>query len=67
MRDFKLETYFSKWEFTARYNLAASDVESLSISDLLAMASTADKQAFQDLWLGYTETFGNKELRYEIS
>ena len=67
MRDFKLETYFSKWEFTAKYNLAASDVESLSISDLLAMSSTSDKQAFQDLWLGYTETFGNKDLRYEIS
>ena len=67
MRDFKLETYFSKWEFTAKYNLAASDVESLSISDLLDMSSTSDKQAFQDLWLGYTETFGNKELRYEIS
>ena len=67
MRDFKLETYFSKWEFTARYNMAASDVESLSISDLLDMSSASDKQAFQDLWLGYTETFGNKELRYEIS
>ena len=67
MRDFKLETYFSKWEFTARYNMAASDVESLSVSDLLSMASEDDKKAFQNLWLGYTETFGNQELRYEIS
>ena len=47
--------------------MAASDVESISVSDLLAMSSATDKQAFQDLWLGYTETFGNKELRYEIS
>lgn len=67
VRDFRLETYFSKWEFTARYNMAASDMESLSVSDLLAMASTADKKAFKNLWLGYTETFGNKGLRYEIS
>ena len=67
VRDFRLETYFSKWEFTARYNMAASDMESLSVSDLLAMASTDDKKAFKDLWLGYTETFGNKGLRYEIS
>ena len=47
--------------------MAASDVESISVSDLLAMSSATDKQAFQDLWLGYTETYGNKELRYEIS
>ena len=67
VRDFRLETYFSKWEFTARYNMAASDVESVSVSDLLAMASTDDKKAFKDLWLGYTETFGSKELRSEIS
>ena len=67
VRDFRLETYFSKCEFTARYNMAASDMESLSVSDLLAMASTDDKKAFKDLWLGYTETFGNKGLRYEIS
>ena len=64
MRDFKLETYFSKWEFTARYNMAASDVESLSVSDLLAMSTIDDKKAFQELWLGNTETFGKKELRY---
>ena len=67
VRDFRLETYFSKWEFTAKYNMAASDVESLSVSDLLAMSTIDDKKAFQELWLGYTETFGNKELRYEIS
>ena len=67
MRDFKLETYFSRWEFTAKYNMAASDVESVSLSDLLAMSSIDDKKAFDDLRLGYTETFGNPELRYEIS
>ena len=67
MRDFNLETYFSKWEWTAKYNMAASDVESLSVSELLAMSSSKDRKLFQDLWLGYTETFGHKELRYEIS
>ena len=67
MRDFKLETYFSRWEFNAKYNMAASDVESVTLSDLLAMSSIDDKKAFDDLRLGYTETFGNPELRYEIS
>ena len=47
--------------------MAASDVESISVSNLLAMSSSVDKQAFHDLWLGYTETYGNKELRFEIS
>ncbi len=27
--DFKLETYFSRWEFNTKYNLGASDNESL--------------------------------------
>ena len=67
MRDFNLETYFSRWEWTAKYNMAASDVESLSISDLLSISSENDKNAFQNLWLGYTETYGNQELRHEIS
>ncbi|SVB04318.1 uncharacterized protein METZ01_LOCUS157172, partial [marine metagenome] len=62
VRDFKLETYFSRWEFTAKYNMAASDVESVTLSDLLAMSSIDDKKAFDDLMLGYTETFGNSEL-----
>jgi aspartate/methionine/tyrosine aminotransferase len=67
MRDFKLECYFSSWEFTARYNMAASDIESLSLSDLLALATPHDRQAFDNMWLGYTETWGAAELRTQIS
>jgi aspartate/methionine/tyrosine aminotransferase len=67
VRDFKLETYFSKWEFNAKYNLAASDIESMSLSSLLELASAEEKQKFNDLWLGYTETWGAPELREEIA
>jgi hypothetical protein len=67
MRDFALETYFSKWEFTARYHLTASDMESLSLAELLAMASDEDREAFEQLWLGYIPTFGTSELRAEIA
>lgn len=67
MRDFALEVYFSKWEFTARYNLTASDAESLSLSELLAMATPADREAFDQLHLGYRETFGDPELRAAVA
>ena len=67
MRDFALETYFSKWEFTAKYHMTASDIESMPLSELLSMASAEDRHAFEELWLGYTETYGHPELRVEIA
>lgn len=67
MRDFALERYFSKWEFTARYHLTASDMQSMPLSELLQLASDADREAFAHQWLGYTETWGNPELRREIA
>jgi len=67
MRDFELERYFSKWEFKAKYHMTASDIESMSISELLAMASKEDNDAFNHQWLGYTETYGHPELLNEIA
>ena len=67
MRDFALERYFSKWEFTAKYHMTASDIESMALSELLSMASPEDKNAFENQWLGYTETYGHAELRREIA
>ena len=67
MRDFALERYFSRWEFTARYHLAASDLESMSMADLLQHASSEDREAFEQVWLGYTQTYGAPELRQQIA
>lgn len=67
MRDFALEVYLSKWEFTARYHMTASDIESMSISDLLSMGSAEDRLSFEQQWLGYTDTYGNLELRQQIA
>ena len=67
MRDFELEQYFSNWEFRARYHLTASDIESMSIAELLALASDEDRDAFESQWLGYTKTFGHPELLEEIA
>jgi aspartate/methionine/tyrosine aminotransferase len=65
--DFRLETHFSKWEFKARYHMTASDAESMSMRELLAMATPAEREAFEGMWLGYTETFGAPNLRETIA
>jgi hypothetical protein len=57
-RDFALEVHFSNWEFAARYNVAGSDAENMTLGELLGLASHEDRRAFEDLSLGYTETFG---------
>ena len=67
MRDFALEVYFSKWEFAAKYHMTASDIESMTIGELLNMAPGGSRSALEQQWLGYTETFGNSELREEIA
>ena len=67
MRDFELEVYFSEWEFTAEHHMTASDLESMTVNDLLSMATEEDRAAFENLWLGYTPTWGSAELRQEIA
>lgn len=67
LRDFRLETYFSKWEFSARFHLTASDAQSMTLAELLSLADPQDREAFDRLWLGYTETFGAPALRELIA
>ncbi|WAL68345.1 pyridoxal phosphate-dependent aminotransferase [Amycolatopsis cynarae] len=65
--DFRLETHFSRWEFVARDNLAASDAETLSLAELLAMADDDARRRWESLHLGYTETYGLPALREAIA
>ena len=65
--DFRLETYFSKWEFNARYHMTASDMETLSMQELLDLADDEGRKAWDELRLGYTETFGRPSLRQAIA
>jgi aspartate/methionine/tyrosine aminotransferase len=64
--DFRLETFFSRWEFKARWHMCASDVETMSLSDLLALANDDDRAAFENLRLCYSETSGMPRLRHVI-
>src|ERR1700677_3768148 len=65
--DFRLEAYFSKWEFTARYHLTASDAQSMRLTDLLALADDDGRKRWETLELAYTETRGLPALREEIA
>jgi len=65
--DFRLEVFFSEWEFTARYHLTASDAETLTVSEVLALATDEERAAFAELPLGYTPTWGSESLREAIA
>jgi aspartate/methionine/tyrosine aminotransferase len=63
---FKLERYFARYEFNAKYLLCSSDCESISVGDLLAFEPDAE-EGLKRHWLGYTESSGALSLRQEIS
>jgi aspartate/methionine/tyrosine aminotransferase len=67
MREFALEVYFSRWEAAARHHLSASDSESLSLHELLAMADADDRGQWQNLSFGYTPPRGSPALRGTIA
>jgi len=65
--DFRLETHFARWEFSAEHHLTASDAEAMTMAELLSMATPEQSDAFQNMWLGYTETWGAADLRAAIA
>ena len=65
--DFRLETYFSQWEFAAKYHLTASDAQTMTISELLALGTDSEREEFATLPLGYTETWGTQRLRAAVA
>ncbi len=65
--EFRLETYFTAWEFTARHHLCASDAQTLRMSELLALANDDERDRWDALSLGYGETWGTPPLREAIA
>jgi aspartate/methionine/tyrosine aminotransferase len=66
LEPFALERYFARHEFNVQYNLCASDCETLSVGELLAMEPGAEAD-LKALHLGYTETAGDPALRRQIA
>jgi aspartate/methionine/tyrosine aminotransferase len=66
IREFALERYFARWEFTARHLLSASDCEPLTVRELLAIAGLGTS-VLEELQLGYVESQGTMALRERIA
>jgi len=66
-RNFELEIFFSKYEFSVQYNIGGSDLESVTISDLLELCNEEERNQWESLYLGYTETCGAPRLREVIA
>jgi aspartate/methionine/tyrosine aminotransferase len=64
---FKLERYFAQYEFKVKYLLSSSDCESLSLSELLQLATPESLKLWNELKLGYTESPGHPLLRNEVA
>ena len=67
LRDFELEVYLGRHEFSARHYLCGSDAQTMTVGELLDLADPDEREAFERLPLGYTPTWGTKELRAAIA
>jgi aspartate/methionine/tyrosine aminotransferase len=63
---FRLERFFARYEFSVEHLLCASDCETLSVAELLALEPDAERRLLE-LRLGYTESSGEPELREAIA
>ncbi len=65
--EFRLETYLGRWEFSARHHMTASDAETLSVRELLALGGDGALDTLLDQRLSYTEPYGAPDLRDAIA
>jgi aspartate/methionine/tyrosine aminotransferase len=66
IKPFRIEQYFGKYEFTAKYLLSSSDAESRTIQELLSLKAGAQRGLLEH-WCGYTESSGAPWLREVIA
>ena len=66
IKEFKLERYFAKHEFNAKYLLSSSDCDGYELKYLLEVASRSELDLWKNMKFGYTESEGNPILREAI-
>ncbi len=66
IRPFALERFFARYEFSVKHLGCASDPDSLTTRELLALEPGAEAK-FLELGLGYGESVGRAELRQAIA
>jgi len=66
IKPFRIEQYFGKYEFTAKYLLSSSDAESRTIQELVDLEPGSHEGLLKH-WCGYTESPGAPYLRDAIA
>lgn len=66
LAEFELERFFAPREFSARYNLCASDSECWSVGDVLSLDG-GEPRAMERIPLSYTPPGGTPDLRTSIA
>ncbi len=66
IKDFAVERYFAQYEFKTKYLMSSSDCDGYPMEYVLSLASETEKERWNRLTLGYTETRGSIELREAI-
>jgi aspartate/methionine/tyrosine aminotransferase len=64
---FALERYFARYEFDVPHLLSPSDSEPYTLPEVLAYATPEQHDAWDNLWLGYTESAGSAALRAGVA
>ena len=64
---FAMADYLDRWSRAARHDLAASDSETLTLAELLAMARPDDLERWHSLGFAYTQPYGAPWLRAAIA
>ena len=67
LADFALERFFARWEFAVEHLLCASDVQAMTMAEVLELADDETRAMWEGLALGYTESTGHPLLRREIA
>ena len=64
---FHLERYFARYEFSAEHLMCCSDIEAMTVPELLALADADSARRWAELSLGYTESWGLPALREAVA
>ncbi len=67
IKPFKLERYFAKYEFSTKYLLSSSDCDGYSKESVLNCATAEEKEMWDSITLGYTDSQGGLSLREAIA
>ena len=65
--EFRLEVFFSVWESYAKYNIAQSDAQTMTVAEVLSYATDEEREQFLSLKLSYPPAWGTDPLRGAIA